>query len=191
MGILGFVKRSIFLTILLTVVVLMMGTALVVGGALIDGFDPTPDPVKEDEVEDETLERINEIRAERNLPTLVVHEPAKIQATRHSENMAEEGEVSHVINNETAEDRLIAARCTDGAENAAKSIVREDLKVGNDTIYTSSSEDVAEHLVRSWMNSTPHKRIMLSREYRATGLGIHINEDREVYATQIFCSAAV
>lgn len=132
-------------------------------------------------------QEINEEREKRSLEPLEYSEELEDIAREHSRDMAERDYFSHRSpEGESFQDRYREAgyRCGvrqghviyRGAENIA---------------YRYSSveqpkEEVAEAIVRQWMNSPGHRRNILQPYWNEEGVGIDRKNGR-VYATQNFC----
>ena len=144
-----------------------------------NGFD-------ERRVERLVLESINEIRTERgkrSLRPLAVDSPVRTAARGHSEDMATREYFSHT----SPDGEGIGKRysCTP-SENIAMTYIDRRVRTENGTEVYDSEAELAEGLVRLWMNSDPHRKNLL-REYESSGVGVYITESREVYATHVFC----
>lgn len=142
-----------------------------------------------DEAESEELvrERINNVRADRNLVDLSAKSSLSRQARSHSENMAERGKLAHDLPGSTAEERLNNAGCVSGGENVAQTWLYENIETEDGTDYLNSEEELADSLVEQWMNSPGHRDVILSNDWAVTGVGIEITDENKVYATQMFC----
>lgn len=51
----------------------------------------------------------------------------------------------------------------------------------------STIDEIADELVRSWMASPGHKQNILDKQYDKSGIGVAVDQDGKVYATQDFC----
>ena len=190
----GYIIRSV-----LASVKLYVGLAVVFGGGLliyafvsplVPGVDPgllEPEEIESSEIEDELLILINDKRNTNGVARLTVNEGLQAQADRHTDLMVRNGKLAHTVGGSTAGQRLTAAGCETGAENAAGSEIREEMLVDGETIYTDDAEAVAETLYRSWMSSDEHRENMLAGRWRLTGLSVNIHENGTVYASQNFC----
>jgi len=190
----GFISRSAVST-----VKLYLGLAVVFGGGMliyaavspiVPGVETgllEPEEIEPEEIEDELLILINEKRNAEGATRLTVNEGLQAQADRHTDLMVENGELAHTVGGSTAGQRLTAAGCEAGAENAAGSLVREDILIDEETIYTDDAEAVAETLYRNWITSDEHRENMLAGRWTLTGLSVGISENGTVYASQSFC----
>lgn len=173
-------------------------TLLLLGLVALVGYSAVAEPVADEPLDTEEVERIvveetNEVRAERGLPRLETDASLRRAARSHSENMARNGYVGH----ETPDGELPFERyddCTaDGfsGENVAsawydKNFVYEEAEVP--TLHLSSEREVAEHLVRAWMDSEGHRETLLSEDWERIGVGVSVTDTDEVFAAQAFCS---
>ena len=144
-----------------------------------NGFD-------ERRVERLVLESINEIRTERgkqSLRPLAVDSPVRTAARNHSEDMVTRGYFSHT----SPDGEGIGKRysCTP-SENIAMNYINTRVRTEDGTEVYNSETELAEGLVRAWMNSDPHRKNLL-RRYESSGVGVYITESQEVYATHVFC----
>ena len=193
MGLLGFIYRSIKATAILWVTILVLGlgaagAATVYDSTLGDGDGFGPEPMDEEQVEDEVRAQVNEIRTNSSLIVLERDERLKQQSEAHTERMAENEMLSHQIGRSTADGRLGQANCGYGSENIVQSWANEEIAIpGQENIYTGDEVDLAEALVASWMSSEGHRDNIMTSEWRSTAVSVEINEDDEVYATQMFC----
>ena len=176
-------KTTAFLLLVLVVVV---------------GYTAVAEPIEDEPLDTEEVERIvveetNEVRAERGLKRLETDGPLRSGARSHSSDMARNGYVGH----ETPEGELPFERygeCSDGGyagENVAsawygKNFVYDEAEVP--TLHLSSEREVAEHLVRAWMDSEGHRETLLNEDWEEIGVGIAVTDENKVLATQAFCS---
>lgn len=158
------------------------------GGAESAGEFFSTEPIEEERVEELVVEKINDRRSDRGLQELRTSDRLTGAAQDHSEHMREEDQLSHNLEGSTTGGRLRAAGCTYGAENVAQSWVRERVRTQDGTTYISSAEELAEQLVEGWMNSSGHRKNILDGKLSITGVGISIDGDGKVYATQKFCT---
>lgn len=193
MGLIGFVVRSIKATAILWVTIAVLGlgvagAASVYDSTLGDGDGIGPEPIDEEQVEEQVRVQVNEIRTNSSLIVLEHDEDLHQQSESHTERMAKNEMLSHQIGQSTASDRLGQAGCGYGSENIVQSWVNEDVQVSDDkVIYTGDEESLAQALVESWMNSEDHRENILTDEFRTTSVSVEITDDDEVYATQMFC----
>lgn len=160
-----------------------------------------------EELDGRTLEkqihaRVNERRSERELRELDFDANLAGIARAHSKDMASNGFFSHRSpTNGTIEDRYAAAgytcqvdisdsRYATGGENIAKSWYQESVDTGDESVYLGDLEDVADHVVDQWMNSSGHRENLLQGYWQNEGIGVAVTKEAEgtaVYVTQNFC----
>ena len=153
-----------------------------------------PDDINETAVVYAAHERVNEARTQRGLSPLNWDPALYHIADEHSDTIAETGEYGHVIDGQDHSDRYEAAEysCDQySGENIAYTFADAGIKTGESIIsYDGNESAIGEGLVRSWMNSPPHRENILRPEFQreAIGIGVAQNDGRvQVYATQNFC----
>ena len=126
------------------------------------------------ETERRAFEVTNQLRSKNGLAALDWDAELCAIARRHSRNMSELGFFAH----ETPEGlrlrdriRLAGIRYQVIAENIA---------------YNRGYEDPGAFAVDRWMVSPGHRANLLSREFRAAGVGSFVAPDGKVYLTQLF-----
>jgi uncharacterized protein YkwD len=87
--------------------------------------------------------------------------------------MAKKGELNHVLDGKSPADRVKDT----GYPWAA---VAENIANGHDL--------TPEGAVELWMNSPPHKKNLLNKEYAEIGIGTARTDKGEVYYTQVFAT---
>jgi len=70
-----------------------------------------------------------------------------------------------------------------------RNIVHEEGEVP--AAHLSDEEEVAAHLVESWMASETHRETLLGENWERIGVGVDVAEDNEVFAAQAFCSGSL
>jgi len=165
------------------------------------GYTAVAEPIEDEPLDTEEVERIvveetNEVRTERGLRRLETDGSLRSGARSHSSDMARHGYVGHEANDgEHPFERY--GECSDGGyagENVAsawygKNFVYDEAEVP--TLHLSSEREVAEHLVRAWMNSEGHRETLLNEDWEKIGIGIAVTEEDKVLATQAFCSGSL
>lgn len=156
------------------------------------GESPADTGLNETKLEYLVHERINEIRARQGLSELAFDTDLREIARYHSEDMAENDYFSHdAPGGEGLGDRYhkfgydcridVGERYASGAEN----IYYYGFK-GLD--YSTS--DIARFAVRSWMDSSGHRRNILGPHWRNEGIGVDVvasDGKTTIYVTQNFC----
>ena len=114
------------------------------------------------------LRAMNSVRARHNLPALHVSRPLTRAASHHSSHMARSGVMTH---------GAFAERI---GHYVNSRVVGENL--------AWSSRCSGRTIVRMWMNSAPHRHILLMRSFRRAGVGIS-RASHFCYVTADFASA--
>jgi uncharacterized protein YkwD len=109
--------------------------------------------------EDKVVALVNAERAKRGLGRLRIDERLRRAARAHSADMARRGYFAHRGNRGPSPvDRMLAA----GFEDPAG----ENIAAGQETPAA---------VVRAWMQSIPHRKNILHKEFRSIGVGLHIS----------------
>ncbi|EGJ48399.1 SCP-like extracellular [Desulfocurvibacter africanus subsp. africanus str. Walvis Bay] len=164
-------------------------------------------PVNLKAVADAVHKRINQIRAEHGLKTLTHTKELAAIALSHSQDMARRNYFSHNSpEGRTPSDRAdkygydcrvpVGGNRYQGiGENifqiTAYKNIRRTMRGGQQVSeeYTwFTPEEMAEKIVTGWMNSPPHRAIILNRHFSRDGLGLAYAPDtKTVYITHNFC----
>lgn len=155
----------------------LSATALLVLAA-IGGAQPDPKKAGEfklnaDEIK--LLELTNAERKKEDLPPLAAH-PGLCRAARsHSQNMAKQEKLDHVLDCKSPFDRLDEVKYPyqSGAENIA--------------VSAEQNPSMAD-IFKLWMDSDTHRKNILGAKYTEIGLGVAKNDKGEVYCTQVFAT---
>jgi len=126
------------------------------------------------QTERRAFEVTNEVRAKNGLSPLSWDGELTRMARTHSEKMAQLGFFAH----ETPE----GLRLRDRARVAK---IRFQV-IGENIAYNEGVDDPGSFAVQRWMISSGHRENILSREFRASGVGSFTARDGRVYITQIF-----
>lgn len=202
-------------TVAIVVLVILAGLTLgaFVVGDLVDGTDdllggdqgdldtppsdgvPTGEGLDEAAVEALIHERINDIRAEHNLSALSYNADLAVVAYNHSVHMAEADFFAHEDpDGNGPADRVEAddnVSCDGVGENLAQGYWQQEFtNYDGETIQLDTEAELAEWFVDAWMDSEGHRENILQNEWDEQGLGVYLNEDGAVYATQKFCHDA-
>lgn len=119
----------------------------------------------------------NEVRAKNGFPPLSWDSELARMARAHSEKMARGGFFGH--------DTPAGLRLKDRARAAG---IRHFKVLGENIAYNQGVDDPGAFAVQRWMISSVHRANILSREFRAAGIGSFVTRDGRVYLTQIFIS---
>lgn len=133
-------------------------------------------PSQATEAERHAFEATNEMRAKSGLSPLSWDTELSKMARTHSERMARLGFFAH----KTPE----GLRLRDRAREAR---IRFQV-IGENIAYNQGVDDPGKFAVQRWMISSGHRENILSREFRASGVGSFTTRDGAVYLTQIFIS---
>jgi len=173
---------------------LILLVVFVVGVAYVAVADPAGEEFDTEEVERLVTEETNEERVERGLQPVEPNGSLREGARGHSGSMARHGFVGHEgPDGEQSYQRY--EDCTDSGgyfgENVAntwhdRNIVYEEAETS--VLHLSSEEEVAEHLMRKWMDSAPHRKTLLNEDWAKIGVGVSVGDNNEVFAAQAFCS---
>jgi uncharacterized protein YkwD len=115
-----------------------------------------------------TLERavgreLNRVRAAHDLKALRFGDGLRVAAAQHSRSMLEDGYFEHESADGTSFDSRIKRYYSDrGFESWA---------VG-EALLSSSAEISAHEVVTTWLDSPPHREVILSPVYRDGGVGV-------------------
>lgn len=134
---------------------------------------PAEPPVEVESLEQSCFNEVNRLRAARGLEALGLSEDLLTVARAYSRRMAEEGFFSH----------------TDPDGYSVRERVSEaGIKwrmLGENLAYTNGYVSPVAAAMRGWMESSGHRRNILSPDYRHAAVGAWIRKDT-VYFTEIF-----
>jgi len=140
---------------------------------------------------------INAERKKYGLKPLKYSKKLQKIAEAHSKDMAKRNYVSHV----TPEGLDPTARAKKAEYNVEKlegnrirvgvgenifeayAAMEENGKV---TPYLEPLEDASKKIVKKWMQSPPHKKNIIDKNYTLTGIGVAVSKDKKVKITQLF-----
>ncbi|MDJ0677587.1 MAG: CAP domain-containing protein [Calothrix sp. MO_167.B42] len=120
-------------------------------------------------IEKSVFEQINRYRISKGLPKLTLNAKVSRQARFHSQNMAL-GKVPFSHQEFERRVSLIPIAYNSAAENVA---------------YNIGYEDPASEAVTGWVKSQGHLK-NIKGNFNLTGIGVAINDRKQVYLTQIF-----
>ncbi|GAB3039860.1 CAP domain-containing protein [Natronobiforma cellulositropha] len=154
-------------------------------------YDGTHAAFTSSDVEEFVHQKVNERRAEHDLPALEWDGTVASVSRAHSVDMAGEGYLGHVNHaGEGPFDRFhtVSEYCRGYGENVAMTWVdrRVQTEHGDVERYLTPDE-LADGLVEGWMNSTDHRKAILEESWDRGGVGVHLTDDGQVYATHNFC----
>jgi uncharacterized protein YkwD len=163
---------------------------------------PGQPEIRSSSLEHRVHDLINKERLEHKLTALAFDERLSKIARGHSQDMAARHFFSHTNpegQDPTARGRLAGFTCrkqitrntfSEGlGENLFQDNLYSRIRIsGNERSYDwNTLEQIAEHSLKGWMNSPPHRRNILDGNYGRTGVGIAVSDDDKVYITQLFC----
>ncbi len=121
------------------------------------------------------LNAINRIRAEHGLPMLKKSDKLADIARALSRDLAGKGVLSHTD-----------SRGRDLGARIAAAGVKGWRLIGENVGRSSGYHNDAEAIVSSWMDSEPHRKNILTRDFDFTGIGTATAKDGTLYAAQLF-----
>ena len=161
-----------------------------------------PYPISPATLADRVHELINEQRVTGGLPALSSDPALTDIAENHSADMAANNYFSHVSpSGQTPTDRGTAAGYTCRKEYGSYYTYGIAENIFQNNLYTTvtyysngtyvydwnSQEQIAQTTVGGWMNSTGHRKNILTPTYDREGIGVAISSDDKVYITEDFC----
>ena len=132
-----------------------------------------PPPAEMTADEKKMFEMINKERAKGNLPPLAFNAKLQRAARGHSENMAKQDKLEHVLDGKTPTNRVDAA-----GYNYSR--------IGENVAFNEGG--TTAEVVQGWMESPAHKTNILKKEFKDTGLAIAVNAKGVQYITQVFAA---
>jgi uncharacterized protein YkwD len=153
------------------------------GGAVALADEKKKDE-KKDKVElsaefKEILELVNRERAKQKLPALTIDPTLTKVAKGYSELMAKREKAAHGLDGKRVGERIFDAGYdyTAAGENLASAVGKKD----------QPAPKPAE-LVKGWMDSPSHRKVILTGKYTQTGLGVARDKKGDYYYTQVFAA---
>ena len=133
---------------------------------------PNENRIELEELVQSVYSKVNEHRAGKNLPRLILHEKLNLIARRHSASMAQGVvEWSH----RGYHDRFREIGKYMAGMNKAENLAR---------IW--GHEDPATKAIEEWIKSPSHRKAMEDGRFRVTGIGVAKSSDEKYYFTQLF-----
>lgn len=126
-------------------------------------------------LERRTFDYINDKRVEFGLAKLEWSDETAKLAREHSQNMARHDFFSHVGLN----GRLVDQRATDFGLDRWKSI-------GENIAFCQGFSNPEEFVVQRWMLSDGHRKNLLNKMWKESGIGVAKTEEGKYFFTQIF-----
>jgi len=145
-------------------------------------------------------DRYNAVRADHDRQQVERRDALSAMGQAHAANMATHEYVGHVEpDGTTIEDRFRergldcrlpipgSDRYYPGAENAAGAREGRVTHPNTDKTFTiATADDLARYLLDTWLQSPPHRKVMLLPAVSAIGLGVAQSGD-DIYAALEFC----
>jgi len=128
------------------------------------------DEVKLSREEEAIVELTNKERAKEKLPPLKVNARLLKCAREHSDNMARQMKMDHVLDGKEPKDRLREAGY-------------EFMNMGENVAY---GQRTPADVVKTWMNSTGHRENILRAEFTEIGVAVSRSSRGVPYYTQVF-----
>jgi len=126
-------------------------------------------------IERRAFELINSIRVKSGIPALGWDPELCRIARDHSQNMARSRFFSHINpSGLSPKDRVLEAG------------VRPFRVLAENIAYNQGYDDPGAFAVERWMVSAGHRENILSKEFRASAIGVFVNSEGSVYLTQLF-----
>jgi uncharacterized protein YkwD len=136
--------------------------------------DPKDQPkLKISEDEQKLIDLANEARKKEKLPPLKPNATLFAVARAHSNNMARQGKMEHVLDGKNVRKRLDAAHYNFGWYG-------ENIAMGK--------KATLDQIMKGWMESKGHRANILSKNYTEIGVGIADDGNGTLYYTQVFGS---
>ena len=131
-------------------------------------------------VEAAIVAEVNDARAARGLPELEANASLAAVAETHTLDMRDRGFVGH----ENPVGEGLAQRY---AEQGLSCPCGENIYFSPNGALAVSPGALADHVVRSWLNSDGHRETMLAERFDRQGIAVVVGTDGEVWVTQTFC----
>jgi uncharacterized protein YkwD len=149
---------------------------LVITNAFAQGWIGASEKLRQ--LEQRTIEQVNQERTRRGLRPLVIDTALTKAARRHSQDMSKRQFFSHV--NPDGDTPLERVRL------AGARLIR---MISENLGLSRGSDDPVAVNVRGWMESPPHRQNILDKRFKYTGVGIAQALDDTFYFTQLFADS--
>lgn len=126
-------------------------------------------------LEQTALDILNQKREQSGLQPLVWNEKLASIARKHSQSMAEFNFFGH----RGLDDKMVSSRADDAGLGRWRAI-------GENLAYNRGYADPIGRAVELWLDSPPHRRNLLDKNWKETAVGIAVTADGEYYLTQVF-----
>ena len=135
-------------------------------------IQPNENRIELEELVQSIFSKVNEHRAGKNLPRLILNEDINLIARRHSASMAQ-GVIGFSHHGTHSRFRRIGKYV--GGMRKAENLAR---------IW--GHEDPATKAIEEWIKSPSHRKAMEDGRFRVTGIGVAKSLDEKYYFTQLF-----
>jgi uncharacterized protein YkwD len=152
-----------FVALLLITFVLPLDAPAAQASVSCHGARAVPTRTNLGEIEHATLCLINMQRRAQGLSDLRSNHLLRLAAVRHSRDMVAERYFAH--NSRDGSDFIARIR-------QAGYILRSQWRAGENLAWGLGRKSTPASIVRSWMNSPPHRHNILTRAYKKIGIGI-------------------
>ncbi len=178
----------------IVVVMILLGTAVVIGnsGILSNDLFSEPNITKEErkmsteQIAFDIHYEVNEVRKLHGLKPLPWSSIIAEIAKKHSQDMSERNYLSHI----SPEGKDVVDRYEQGNFVCARELSNGDILKGAENLaeisYPDDLNGIGTRIVQSWMDSPSHRKNLLFEEYGKEGIGVVISDD-VLYITQNFC----
>ncbi|MCP4228957.1 MAG: CAP domain-containing protein [bacterium] len=134
----------------------------------------------------ETLvfEEVNRVREDKGLGLLLRDTQLDDAARQHSKEMADETYVGHISPYPELEDHSLRIYNGGLTDCTVSENIYWTTEVAPDRILNGN-------IVQGWLDSEPHRKAMLTRDFNYSGMGIYRADDGGLYCTQLFSDRTV
>lgn len=153
---------------------------------------PYKGPLRVSAIEKEIHRLINRERRGKGLGTLKLNSQLSTVARLHSEDMTARGYFSH----DSPDGESFSERYKKGGFGCSVPVERNTYSLGAENIFTimftgsQTEKQIARDTVSGWMNSSGHRKNILTPHWGREGIGVSIGLSGQmviVYITQNFC----
>lgn len=162
-----------------------------------------PEEFDREEIEAEVLADVNAYRKEQGLAELDGRPEIVEMARFHSENMAEQGYISHAAGGFNTQDRYerfdLADRCKvannaeqgilsgEALETLQRTVAGRPYEQNGETRYNANESAVARAVVQNWIDREDSREKLNLENADQVGIGVIVTDDGVVYVTLDLC----
>lgn len=153
-------------------------------------YDGASGSIEADATADRVHREVNERRANHGLEPIDWDDTIASVARVHSVDMDERDYFAHENpDGDGPFDRFqeVGSYCRGYGENLAITWVGTDVRRGDEIERYGTAAELAEGLVDQWMDSPEHRDAILEDDWDRGGVGIHLTDEGQVFATHNFC----